>query len=210
LARRTGSDMPGHFLRSQAILGSLSCLTLFWTALAALSNPCNEIASLLPGKVVYPNSTAYENSVSSYFFLEERLNPICILQPTSSLDVSTIVKELASFEPPVQFAIRSGGHSPVSGAANIANGITIDLSLMNSINLSSDKRIVSVGGGAEWSHIYSKLVNYNLSVVGGRDTGVGVGGFLTGGMSHFRIYQQRLITVCRWIVVLWAKGRIWM
>lgn len=80
-----------------------------------------------------------------------------------------------------RFAIRSGGHTPFAGAANIDNGVTIDLSRLNSVSLSSDRGVAHVGTGTRRIQVYQKLDPLNLTVVGGRVTGIGVGGFILGG-----------------------------
>lgn len=72
-----------------------------------------------------------------------------------------------------------------AGAANIQDGVTIDLGLMKDVTVSPNNTTVSVSSGARWQDIYSKLDAMNLSVVGGRVYDVGVGGLLLGGkMLH--------------------------
>lgn len=46
-----------------------------------------------------------------------------------------------------------------------------------------DKAIgtVTVGTGLIWDDIYAFLDPFNLTVVGGRESGVGVGGYILGG-----------------------------
>ena len=68
-----------------------------------------------------------------------------------------------------------------AGAANIQDGVTLDLSSMNRVEISEDSAIASVGGGARWEDVYLPLDAMNLSVVGGRVSTVGVGGLTTGG-----------------------------
>lgn len=67
------------------------------------------------------------------------------------------------------------------GIANIHNGITIDLGNINQTTLNSNKSIASVGAGARWGSVYDTLVPEGLAVLGGRESGIGVGGFTTGG-----------------------------
>lgn len=91
------------------------------------------------------------------------------------------------------FAIRSGGHASSAGAANIPEGVTLDLSGLDTISLEevqksdqSSAPIVSVGVGAKWGSVYSYLEPSNLSVSGARAATVGVGGLLLGGgISYF-------------------------
>lgn len=57
---------------------------------------------------------------------------------------------------------------------------------LNQIDLASDHQTVDVGPGNNWGAVMTYLENYNLSVVGGRMSIVGVPGLLTGGgMSNF-------------------------
>lgn len=68
-----------------------------------------------------------------------------------------------------------------AGAANINNGVTIDLSEIKQVVVSDNHSITSVGGGARWEDVYLKLDAMDLAVSGGRVAMVGVGGLTTGG-----------------------------
>lgn len=68
-----------------------------------------------------------------------------------------------------------------AGAANIQDGVTIDLSRMNTVVVNDDQLITRVGPGARWADVYSKLAPMNLSVVGGRVSHVGIAGLTLGG-----------------------------
>lgn len=147
--------------------------------------PCAALSALLPGKVSYPATPTYLASITSYFWGQEKLAPACIVTPTRAQDVSIAVRALAAIHaydrnaPP--FAIRSGGHSPLTGSANYNGGVTMDLTSLNSITISGDKSVVSVGAGSLWQNIYAQLDPLGIAVGGGRVAGIGVGGFLTGG-----------------------------
>ena len=52
---------------------------------------------------------------------------------------------------------------------------------MSAVVLDSSSSFVSVGPGARWQRVYDALDPYSLSIQGGRNGIVGVGGFLTGG-----------------------------
>lgn len=79
------------------------------------------------------------------------------------------------------FAIRSGGHSPVSGAASIKGGVVIDLGLFCDVTPSEDGSSVAIGAGAKWIDVSKALDERGLAVVGGRNSAVGVGGLTLGG-----------------------------
>lgn len=144
---------------------------------------CKIIESHIPDRISYPKSTIYDESLSSYYSGQEsELQPACIFSPTNATEVSVFVKLITSkCCGSSQFAVRSGGHSIWSGAANIGGGITVDMRSMNSLVLSHDKKVASLGAGGIWSEIYEQLVPYNLTVMGGRVAGIGVGGLATGG-----------------------------
>ncbi|KAI9640833.1 hypothetical protein NHQ30_010674 [Ciborinia camelliae] len=145
---------------------------------------CHTLSSLLPGKVTYPGSGAFASSISSYWFVGSRLEPSCIVTPSNAADVSIIIQALAELyhhDSNATFAIRGGGHSANPGAADITQGVTIDMRSINSIQVTSNGSVTSVGGGALWSDVYAELLPRNLTVVGGRVAGVGLGGLTTGG-----------------------------
>jgi hypothetical protein len=149
-----------------------------------IDSACQTLAKSLPGKVSYPNTTVYESSIASYFSAEESdLTPLCVLSPSDAQDVSIIISRLSKSRS--QFAIRSGGHTPFAGAANIDNGITIDLSGINQVQVSQDQSTVEIGTGARWIDVYNVLDSLQITVPGGRVADIGVGGFLTGGGINF-------------------------
>jgi hypothetical protein len=106
-----------------------------------------------------------------------------IFTPNSTEEVSTGLKVLTHFS--IDFSVRSGGHSTYPGAASSDGGVLISLERLNTLSLSDDKTVVSIGPGNRWGAVYSYLKPFNLATVGGRVPDVGVGGFLTGGGNSF-------------------------
>ena len=117
------------------------------------------------------------------------MTPACRLTPNSTNDVSVAVSTLAKLHCP--FAIRGGGHMFWAGSANIAEGVTIDLSSFTAVSVSADRKTTSAGGGTRWSAIYSKLDPIGLSIVGGRVFDVGIGGLVLGGGGISLLLLQR-------------------
>ncbi|KAL3451767.1 hypothetical protein BJX65DRAFT_266833 [Aspergillus insuetus] len=169
-----------------------------------ISSCCLRLLAVLGPKVLFPHTPAYNTSLSSYFTQQNaQLHPSCIVTPSNTADVSTILNVLTSpsdDQNPTHthasrntntntncpFAIRSGGHAYNIAFNNIASGITIDLSSLNTITLLRDQKTVSIGPGATWGAVYDILDPLNLSVPGGRAGQVGVGGLtLGGGISYF-------------------------
>lgn len=167
-------------------------LTLAIAGLAALPRcvatsaaDCQSLSKSLPGKVFFKGSANYEDSVSSYFFVQERASPACVVAPKTADDVSVTVKLLAKTG--TKFSIRSGGHASQPGASNADNGVTIDLRALKNVQVQSSKSVVSVGSGAIWDDVYSALDPKGLSVQGGRAAIVGVGGLTLGGEPSQRL-----------------------
>jgi hypothetical protein len=63
-----------------------------------------------------------------------------------------------------------------AGASNAPGGVTFDMKYLNDVLISED-----LGTGNIWGDVYRAVDPMNRTVVGGRDTGVGVGGFTLGG-----------------------------
>ena len=152
------------------------------------------LASVLPDSVISPHDAAdFKQSMSSYWAQQEcEVIPACIVRPRDIQQLGTAVtilkreydergKQAGEVKAEGLFAIRSGGHSPVSGAASIKGGVLIDLSLFCEVIPSEDGSSVSIGAGAKWIDVSKVLDQRGLAVVGGRNSAVGVGGLTLGG-----------------------------
>jgi FAD/FMN-containing dehydrogenase len=137
-------------------------------------------------------STVFYNTIpegfkESFFCARQsEVTPACIIQPSSPQEVSTAIQIINRHS--CHFAVKSGGHAMFAGASNAEGGITIDLKNLNGVDLSEDEATVSVGPGNRWGKVYQKLEPKGLTVVGGRVSDVGVGGFMLGGMSKSSVY----------------------
>lgn len=105
--------------------------------------------------------------------------PACIIQPADAEELSYVVSTVVGWN--VKFAVRSGGHSVVIGAANINGGVLIDTVKFNTVDYDADKSVAVVGTGLRWKQVYASLDQYNVTVAGGRVLDVGVGGLILGG-----------------------------
>ncbi|GAB7362644.1 hypothetical protein MBLNU230_g2953t1 [Neophaeotheca triangularis] len=184
------------------------------SALKQEGSCCSALSLLLGGKVVFPNSTLYDASLGSYWTQQEaNLEPACIFIPDNKFDVSAAVTVLGAFDNvfpgKCRFAIRSGGHTPFAGAANIEGGVTFDLQKFNDIKVDSEDQTIKIGPGSTWGEIYAVTDAQNISTSGGRVGIVGTGGLITGGGVSF--FSPRYGYVCdnveNFQVVL-ASGKI--
>lgn len=145
----------------------------------AFSPQCNILKDQLPDQIHFPGSVVYDAQQKDYYSGEQSaLTPSCRVSPKTSTDLSRIV-QIASTQK-CAFSVKCGGHMAGLGASNIgSSGFTIDLGTLNHVQMSEGRDIVSVASGSRWTDVYNALSPYNLTVVGGRSAGVGVGGFLS-------------------------------
>lgn len=84
------------------------------------------------------------------------------------------------------FAIRSGGHMPVPGAANIDDGVLIDMSNFGITEYDVKNDVVVIGAGRRWGDVYLELEKHEITIVGGRVMSAGVGGLILGCKCRLR------------------------
>ena len=152
------------------------------------------LASALPESVIFPHdAAAFKRSINSYWAQQEcEVIPACVVRPANVQQLCTAVtvlkrhydelgKQAGEEKGEGLFAIRSGGHSPVSGAASIKGGVVIDLGLFCEVAPSDNGSSVAIGAGAKWMDVSKVLDAKGLAVIGGRNSAVGVGGLTLGG-----------------------------
>jgi hypothetical protein len=105
--------------------------------------------------------------------------PSCAIQPKNSTDMSTSIQITNFFQ--VKFSVRSGGHSPNPGWSSVGSEvILLDLQRLDSVTLSSNGTVASLGPGERWNNAMTVLNAQGVSVQGGRLGQVAVGGLLLG------------------------------
>ncbi|KAA8618427.1 GlcD FAD-FMN-containing dehydrogenase [Pyrenophora tritici-repentis] len=150
--------------------------------------PCEALKAAGLTHVYQLGEPEYDVRKTSYWSVSAQLNPICVVLPLSTQEVSTTIKILQ--DPPTKFAVRSGGHTTWAGSNNINGGVTVDLGFMNSTTYYEGDTTARIRPGARWGSVYGVLEPYGLTVAGGRASSVGVAGFLTGGGNTFFTAQR--------------------
>lgn len=138
----------------------------------------------LKDQLLLPADAQYDEHINSWWSASSRLRPWCIVRPRTTEDVSLAVRALRDAGVG-HFAIRSGGHSHWAGGSSIQDGVTIDLGHLNSVVYDAETKLARIGTGCRWGDVYQILEKQGIMVAGGRDAGVGVGGFLTGAGNSF-------------------------
>ncbi|KAK9799244.1 hypothetical protein SCARD494_02425 [Seiridium cardinale] len=163
-----------------------------WSTLTtkmSISEAIEALKLALPGVEFALRGTEEHNALnrSSYqSALQSDIVPACIVRPRTKEDISTFVKTLKPFilANKAAFAIVGGGRQPAPGCSNIQDGITLNLGLLNGIEVNDG--IVSIAAGENWGSVYDKLVEQGLGCSGSRSGKGGIGGLaLSGGLSLF-------------------------
>ncbi|CAO1620321.1 unnamed protein product [Jaminaea pallidilutea] len=139
----------------------------------------------------YPLVASVEN-LFSYYMLSSAQVPSCAVKPTSAQDLAAVLKVIGDRR--ISFAVTSGGHTG-NPTFSSTNGILISMKGFQQVELSKDKKTVDIGPGNIWDNVYQVLAGTGVNVVGGRVSGVGVGGFLTGGGGFSWLTNQYGLTV---------------
>ncbi|KAF2647653.1 putative FAD-binding oxidoreductase [Lophiostoma macrostomum CBS 122681] len=140
---------------------------------------CQQLKQIYGASTSTPGDPDYENLRTHHWVQSAWAVPACIVQPSTLTHLQNIVMYLRKSN--LTFAIRSGGHSPHHGWANIDNSVLIDLAAFNQFEYNVETNLTTVGAGMTWGEVYKRLEVYQSVVVGGRVLGVGVGGLTLGG-----------------------------
>ncbi|QRW25529.1 FAD-binding domain protein [Rhizoctonia solani] len=158
----------------------------------------NELAESDYTAVCKTIQSAVSNSTGVYYFLHplyikgnshwassSSQNSACVVEPGNRNDISTILKIIANTSTP--FGVRSGGHATNPGFSSTP-GVQIALFKFSEVTYHPAPAVadgsvgtVDIGAGLVWDSVYAALEPHGVNVVGGRVTGVGVGGFTLGG-----------------------------
>ncbi|KAI0097316.1 FAD binding domain-containing protein [Nemania sp. FL0031] len=170
------------------VLSALNLSSWLLAGVVAKTNPgqdcCTALSKTLSDSQVYcPQTTSYVDRIKSYFSVSAALPPWCIVLPSTTQEVSAVVQTLTTHQCP--FGIKSGGHGIFPGANSVRNGVTVDLGNMNTTTYNAESKTASIQPGSRWRPVYETLAEYGVAVTGGRDSDVGVGGFILGGGNSF-------------------------
>ncbi|KAK8044576.1 hypothetical protein PG993_004600 [Apiospora rasikravindrae] len=167
-----------------------------------------------PDSLLYfPGSPEFADSETGFHTAQaNEVRSAAVARPTSTADVSALVKALRrSLPPTTPLAVRGGGHATYAGAAKAAGGVTIDTRGVRGIEILEGGTRVRIAAGHRWRDVYAALEAHDppLTTAGGRAAQVGVVGFLLGGGISFFSNQHGFGAdlVTAWEVVL-ASGRV--
>ena len=150
---------------------------------ADTNDPIDELESGFLGDIVRPGDSDYGDARAVWNGMIDK-HPSAIARCRDVADVTRAVEFAREEE--LLVAVRGGGHN-AAGLATCDNGIVIDLSRMNWVDVDPDARRVRVGGGATWRDVDHATQTFGLAVPGGVVSHTGVAGLtLGGGYGHLR------------------------
>ncbi|KAH9920717.1 FAD-binding domain-containing protein [Fomitopsis serialis] len=163
---------------------------------------CDAIADVISHEsdVYYPDTKEYASD-NSHWALSSTTNSTCTVEPGTAEDVGKILLVLGLTRTP--FGIKGAGHTANPGFS-ATPGVQIAMTRFTEVSYDTEAGIASVGAGNIWDNVYAGLEPYNVSVVGGRVSGIGVAGFTLGGGYSFKSNQYGLTidTVAGFEIVL--------
>jgi FAD/FMN-containing dehydrogenase len=141
----------------------------------------SELEGGLSGTVVRPGDKDYDEARQIWNAAFDK-KPALIIRPKTTQDVAKAVSFATSEGLPI--AVRGGAHS-VAGFSTVDDGVVIDLSLMNSVEVDAKGRRAIAGGGTKWGEFDAATQEHGLATTGGLVSTTGLGGFtLGGGVGH--------------------------
>lgn len=164
-----------------------------------------ELREAVRGEVVAPGDPGYVEASQIWNGAHDR-RPALVVRCADAADVIAAVGFARSND--LEIAVRGGGHS-IAGFSTIDDGIVIDLSPMNSVQVDPAARRATVGGGAVWADVDPETQAHGLATTGGLVSSTGVAGFTLGGgigwtMRKFGLACDNLVAA----EVVTADGRL--
>ncbi|KAI1139195.1 putative FAD-binding oxidoreductase [Hypoxylon sp. FL0543] len=174
---------------TRALLSSIYSFSIIAAVISAsfstTAELCQQLEKTLGDFVVSTaNDADYEALRTKNWVQTAWGTPTCIFHASAAEQLQEAVKLLVSAN--VSFAVRSGGHEPHHGFANIDNGVLIDMSNFTRLDYDAERSVAVVGAGLTWGDVYTQLQAQGVIAVGGRVLDVGVPGLILGsGLSWF-------------------------
>ncbi|MCK5068062.1 MAG: FAD-binding oxidoreductase [Bacteroidales bacterium] len=132
---------------------------------------------LVAGSVLLPGDPGYDESRAIWNGMFDK-KPALIARCTSTEDVSKAVIFAREHQLPI--AVKGGGHNS-AGNAVCDDGMMIDLSLMQGVEVDADRQRAKVEGGCLLGAVDEATQEHGLAVSAGIVSHTGVGGLTLGG-----------------------------
>jgi FAD/FMN-containing dehydrogenase len=129
------------------------------------------------GQLIGPDDAGYDEARAVYNAMIDR-RPALIARCTTSEDVATTISFARRHD--LLLAVRGGGHNG-AGLGVCDDGVVLDLSRLDTIEVDAAGATVRVGGGCTWGAVDAATHQAGLAVPSGIISSTGVGGLTLGG-----------------------------
>jgi hypothetical protein len=136
-----------------------------------------EFEASLRGQLLLPPDDGYDDARKLWNAMIDK-RPALIARCAGAEDVIGCVDFARAND--LLVSVRGGDHS-AAGNALCDGGLTIDLSLMNSVSVDPAQRTARAGGGSRWGAFDLATQAFGLATTGGTNSDTGVGGLTLGG-----------------------------
>ncbi|MDS0260336.1 FAD-binding oxidoreductase [Haloarcula sp. S1CR25-12] len=129
------------------------------------------------GQLVEPGDEGYEAARTVW---NERVDkhPAAVVRSSGPADVVAAVA--FARERDIPLSVKGGGHH-LAGTAVVDDGLVIDMSMLDGVDIDAEARRATVGAGATWGEFYEAAAGSGLTTAGGVHPGTGVAGLTLGG-----------------------------
>ena len=136
-----------------------------------------DLSAHLDGGLLSAGDDGWDQAVLTWNAMAARV-PALVVQPTSSADVATTVG--FARERRLLLSVKGGGHH-IAGTSIAEDGLTLDMSQMNGVDVDPESRRAQVGPGALLQDVDRATQKHGLATVLGFISEVGVAGLTLGG-----------------------------
>lgn len=136
-----------------------------------------ELKTAISGEVILPGEAGYDTARAIWNGMFDR-KPAVIARCANAGDVVQAVN--FGRENSLLIAIKGGGHNS-AGTASCDDGLMIDLSLMQAVEVNKDNNLVKVQGGCLFGMLDKETQRHGLAVSSGVISHTGIGGLTLGG-----------------------------
>ncbi|MEP6262693.1 MAG: FAD-binding oxidoreductase [Gillisia sp.] len=146
-----------------------------------VSRMYKEFKEKFQGKLILPDNHQYEEARKVWNDLYDKY-PAAIAKCKNSSEVQDAIT--FARENKVELAVRGGGHD-YAGNSVCDEGLVIDLSKMNKVEVDPDAKTADVQGGATIGQLDEATQKYSLAIPTGTVSSIGIGGLTLGGGSGY-------------------------
>ncbi len=140
-----------------------------------------ELGATFAGQLIGPSDAGYDPARTVYNAMIDR-RPGLIARCASSADVAATISFARRHD--LLLAVRGGGHN-AGGLGVCDDGVVLDLSPLQSIEVDPAARTARAGGGCTWGQVDATTHEAGLATPSGIVSTTGVGGLtLGGGIGH--------------------------